>query len=193
MTNTPPTEGPGQSAKNSPSGGVERPRSEPTIEIIPPSLDSALRTAGVDPTDPSVTKTLQVSLSLMMASGSLPLPPPTILSDYEKAFPGLVAKITSWTDEQRAHRMALENQVTNGSESRMNRGQIIAACVAGWGITLAALVGIFGNPYVASIVAIVSIGGPAAAVYLARGNPVPAARQIGAGRQPTAQESRPAK
>jgi uncharacterized membrane protein len=114
---------------------------------------------------------------MMMASGSLPLPPPAVLSDYNEAFPGLVEKIVDWTEEQRQHRMRLENQVTAGTENRMNRGQLIAASVAIIGLGLAALVGIVGNPYVAMVIAVVSIGGPTAAVYLARGGVTPTPRQ----------------
>jgi uncharacterized membrane protein len=106
---------------------------------------------------------------MMMARGSLPLPPPALLSDYNKVVPGLVEKIVQWTGEQREHRMKLETLVTTGAESRMNRGQLIASGVAIVGLILAALEGIVGNPYVATVIAIVCVGGPTAAVYLARG------------------------
>jgi uncharacterized membrane protein len=104
----------------------------------------------------------------MMFSGSLPLPPPSVLAEYNAAYPGLVDKIVEWTEIQRQHRQALERQTAEGSERPMNRGQLIAATVAIWGLTLAAAVGIFGNPYVATVIAIVAIGGPTAALLLAR-------------------------
>jgi uncharacterized membrane protein len=104
----------------------------------------------------------------MTARGSLPLPPPALLSEYDRAFPGLVQKIIEWTEEQRKHRHKLEDKVTTGSEKRMDRGQIIAGVVAVWGLTLAAICAIFGNPYAAGVIAIVAIGGPTAAIFLAR-------------------------
>lgn len=152
---------------------TEKPKPTSPSELLPPSLDKALRTAGVNPQDPDVTKTLEISLNMMMARGSLPLPPAAVLSDYNEEFPGLVDKIVQWTDDQRQHRMTLEMRTTIGAEKRMDRGQLIAAGVAGMGLCLAALVGVIGNPYVASVIAIVSIGGPTAAVYLARGSATP--------------------
>src|ERR1700687_2443687 len=134
----------------------------PQLEIIPPALDGALRSAGVNTQNPEVTRAIEVSLSLMVATGSLPVPPASILTEYEQAFPGLGTKIVSWTEEQRKHRQSLEKQRTDGAERRMNRGQLIAAFVAIWGITLAAVVGIFGSLYVGIALAVVSIGGPTA-------------------------------
>lgn len=154
----------------------EKPKPTSPSEILPPSLDKALRTAGVNLQDPDVTKTLEISLKMMMARSSLPLPPPAVLSDYNKEFPGLVDKIVLWTEEQRQHRMILENQVTTRAENRMDRGQLIAAGVAVIGLCLAALVGIVGNPYVAAAIGVVSTGGPTAAVYLARGDMTPRLR-----------------
>jgi uncharacterized membrane protein len=133
-------------------------------EVIPPGLDTVLRTAGINPT-PEVTKAIEISL--MMFRGSLPLPPPPILSEYEKAFPGLTNKIIGWTEEQRTHRQALERQRTDGAERRMDRGQYIAAGVALWGLTMAALAGVWSAP-VGIVIAIVAIGGPTAAIWLAR-------------------------
>jgi hypothetical protein len=53
-------------------------------EIIPPALNTVLRTAGVDTQDPNVTKALEISL-IAMSGGPLPLPPAPILAEYEKA------------------------------------------------------------------------------------------------------------
>jgi|SRR5712691_2931250 len=108
----------------------------PSTEIIPPALDTALRTAGVDTRDPNVSKAIEISL--LMFSGSLPLPPPTVMAEYNSAFPGLVEKIVSWTEEQRQHRMRLERVRTEGSEARFDRGQWIAGAVALGGLALVA-------------------------------------------------------
>ena len=168
----------------------EKVKSDTPIEVLPPSLDKALRKAGINPSDPDVTKTLEISFSMLTASGSLPLPPPAILNDYNRAYPGLVDKIIGWTEEQRRHRMALENMVTNGAENRMNKGQLVGACVALIGLGLSALVGIIGNPYVAGVIAVVSIGGPTAAIYLARANPLPTFTRSRSGRSQTSSPPR---
>ena len=55
----------------------------------------------------------------------------------------------------------------------MNRGQVITAGMAGLGLVLSAVVGIWGNWFVASVLAIVAIGGPTAALYLASNNKLP--------------------
>jgi uncharacterized membrane protein len=157
------------SERDQPKKAVPLEQTNPTStlhpqEVIPPGLDSVLRTAGIDPT-PELTKAIEISL--MMFSGSLPLPPPPILAEYEKAFPGLVLKIIKWTEEQRSHRQALERQRTSGSENRMDRGQYIAGAVAIWGLTMAAVAGIW-STFVGVVIAIVAIGGPTAAIWLAR-------------------------
>jgi hypothetical protein len=50
----------------------------------------------------------------------------------------------------------------------MNLSQIFTATIALVALVLSAYEGQYGNPYVASVIATVGIGGPAAAVYLAR-------------------------
>lgn len=135
-------------------------------EIIPPGLDSALRASGIDPKDPTVTRALEISL--MMFSGSLPLAPPPILKEYQSIKPEIVDKLIEWTETQAAHRRDLERTRTERSENRFDRGQKIAAAVALGGLILAAAEGVFGNPWVAAVIAIVAIGGPTAAIIMAR-------------------------
>jgi uncharacterized membrane protein len=98
----------------------------------------------------------------MTVGGLLLLPPPRILAEYEKDFPGLVDRIIGWTEEQRKHRQSLERLQTEGSEKRMNRGQLIAGGLACWGLTMAVVAG------AGIAIAVVSIGGPTAAIWLAR-------------------------
>jgi hypothetical protein len=64
--------------------------------------------------------------------------------------------------------MELEALATSGSERRQNLGQILTFLLAALGLGLSALVGILGSPVVASVIAVVSVGGPAAAFVLAR-------------------------
>jgi hypothetical protein len=101
-------------------------------EIIPLELDTALRTAGVDTRDPKISKAVEMSLemSLMMYSGTLPLPPPPMLAAYNDAFPGVVEKIISWTDQQRDHRFNIERTRVVRSEDRLDRSQRNAFIIA---------------------------------------------------------------
>ena len=152
-------------------GGINSPSnlmhgSQQTSDILPsdigPGLRSALEEAGVDPADPSVSKVLEISL--MAFSGSLPLPPAMLLKEWEECYPGITKKLIEWTEQQASHRRALENS----EERRLLRGQLFAGVVAFGGLCLATVCGIFGSPVVASIIAVVSVGGPTAAVLIAQ-------------------------
>jgi hypothetical protein len=50
------------------------------VEILPPGLNSALRTAGIDPTNPEIFRAVEISLTTMF-SGALPIAPPQILNE----------------------------------------------------------------------------------------------------------------
>ena len=134
-------------------------------DIVSPALESILRNAGVDPTDPNVSKALEVSLT-MMFSGSLPLAPPPILKEYGNIRPELIDKLIEWTEQQSAHRRKLERLRTEGSERRLNRSQWIGAAVALGGLGLAAIVGSYSASTAIAIV-LVAVGGPTAAIWLA--------------------------
>ena len=151
-----------------PESSNERTDSKQVPEVLPPALEGALETAGLDVSNPDVTRAVQVSAGFFVARGSLPIMPPEILGEYERRFPGLGRKLIDWTEEQRNHRQSLERLRTEGSERRMDRGQLIAGGAALWGLTIAGAVAIFGNPWTATVIAIVAIGGPTAAVWLAR-------------------------
>lgn len=147
-----------------PTTNEAAPKEPPAIspEIIPPQVQSALRTLGVDPSAPNIIAAVEFS---MMFGG--PIPPPSLLAEYNKVIPGLAEKIVGWTEQQRDHRQGLERQQVAASQQRLGRGQIIGGGVAFFGLALAAIVGIFGNPWTAGIIAIVSVGGPTAAVAMA--------------------------
>src|ERR1700730_13661720 len=133
-------------------------------EIVPSVLESTLRNVGVDPNDPNVSKALAISLT-MMFSGSLPLAPPPILKEYGNIRPELIDKLVEWTEQQSAHRREMERLRTKGSETRLNRSQWIGGAVALGGLTLAAIVA--SHTAAAIFIAVVSVGGPTAAIWLA--------------------------
>src|SRR4051794_27951733 len=106
MTNPPPP--PEKESSQQPTA----PAPSASAEIISPGLDTVLRKAGIDTRDPKVTKAIEITQTQMILSGSLPLPPPIVLEEYNAAFPGLVEQIVVWTEEQRRHRMKLERERT---------------------------------------------------------------------------------
>jgi uncharacterized membrane protein len=147
-------------------------------EINPESdrlLESILRSSGIDPRNPQVSRALEISLSTMMFSGSLPLVPPPILQEYGNIRPELVDKLIDWTEKQATHRRELERLRTEGSEKRLNRSQWIGAIVAVTGLALSAIVA--NHSATAIAIALVAIGGPTAAIWLAhntrRSSPAP--------------------
>ena len=149
-----------------PSKPAEAAVQPPRQEIVPPALESALRSIGVDPRDPNVSKALIEISATMMFSGSLPLAPPQILKEYGNIRPELIDKLIEWTEQQSAHRRNLETLRTEGSERRMYRAQYIGAAVALGGLSLAAYVAHY-SAAAAIAIALVSVGGPTAAIWLA--------------------------
>jgi uncharacterized membrane protein len=166
-------------SKGNGNGEKPRPPSKPTEgiaepprnEIIPPALESALKSSGVDLKDPNVFRALEISLT-MMFTGSLPLPPPAILKEYGNIRPELVDMLVKLTEEQSVHRRDMERKRTEGSETRLNRSQWIGATVALGGLALAAVVSP-SNTIASVVLAIAGVGGPTAAIWLARNMKTP--------------------
>jgi uncharacterized membrane protein len=95
------------------------------------------------------------------------LPPVDDFNSYEKAIPGTAEYIMKAADEQRRHRLAIESQQVARSERRRDIGQYISGLLAFVGLGGAIALGLFGNPWVAAILATIAVGGPLAAQTLA--------------------------
>jgi len=149
----------------SPSKPADAPPEPLPQEIFPTALESALRSFGIDPNDPKVSKALGISLT-MMFSGALPWAPPPILKEYGNIRPDLIDKLIKLTEEQSAHRCDMELRRTVGSETRLNRSQWIGAVVAGGGLVLSAIAAYY-NTAAAIVIAVVGVGDPTAAIWLA--------------------------
>ncbi len=91
-----------------------------------------------------------------------------MFSEYERSFPGIGQEIIGWIKGEQAHRHQLEAEAMRGNERRMDRGQRSGLVVATMGIAASAAVGLFGNPWVAGVIAVVTVGGPPAALALAK-------------------------
>jgi uncharacterized membrane protein len=135
------------------------------IEAIPPELVTALKDAGLNPAQPEVKSTLEITM--LMARGSLPLPPPQILNEYEKLIPGFSRELLEMTKLQGEHRRTSDTERLKRDERRKDRGQVIALVVALAGLALAAAEGAWGNGWVACLIAVVGVGGPLAAIKIA--------------------------
>jgi Flp pilus assembly CpaE family ATPase len=53
------------------------------------------------------------------------LPPPEVLTEYDRRFPGLGREIVSWTSTQVRHRQRLESTAVNAAIRQAQRGQAI--------------------------------------------------------------------
>ena len=135
---------------------------EPTL---PADIGQTLRAAGLDPSDPNFIRVLAISLKFF--SGQHALPPAEHVAPWEELYPGISAKIVQWTEEQGAHRRALEKERTNRAEERMDRSQRNALIVAIVGLILAAIVGVTGSAFAAAAIALFAVGGPATTLALA--------------------------
>lgn len=96
------------------------------------------------------------------------LPPAGDIRKYEKALPGSGDYIMKAADEQRVHRLALEGIIVKGIESRRSRALWTSFILSMAGLIGATAIGIFGNPWVAGLLALVSVGGPLAAQTMAQ-------------------------
>ena len=141
---------------------------------LPPSLVKILRDQGIDPRDPEVSKVLEITFTSI--SGSSSLPPAVLLEQWERLYPGITAKFVEWTEAQSSHRRALETERSQRSEARQDKSQIIFGITAVTGLFLSAAVGVWGHWFVATVIAIVSVGGPTAATALANRGHNPASR-----------------
>jgi len=135
-------------------------------QVVPAVIEEVLRSAGIEPSDPRFTRALEVSLKLV--SGSLPLPPAEYIEPWEKIIPGTGAKIVEWTEKQGDHRRRLEVFRSEQTERRLDRGQLIAAAVAMFGLFLSAYVAVNNGPAIVALgLALFSIGGPTACLIIA--------------------------
>ena len=67
------------------------------IEVLPPEALEKLKELGIDPNDPKVRSVVGVTISSAYFG---PIPPPSMLAEYEKVRPGIVDKIVEWNDMQ---------------------------------------------------------------------------------------------
>lgn len=100
-----------------------------------------------------------------------PLLPPRLLKEYDEVVPGLAVKLVEWTEAESDHRRNMEKLAFDATRSLQGKGQWFGLTVSILGLCLAALIVLLSptkwSALVAIVVAIVSVGGPFAARFLA--------------------------
>lgn len=113
----------------------------------------------------------EAAWSLRFEGFASPLLPPEVLERYGNAIPGLDRKLVEWSEEETKHRRSLEREAFEETKALRNRSSWAGPVVAVVGLLISALVIVSTNSapgaVVASIIAIVSVGGPFAARVLA--------------------------
>jgi len=130
----------------------------PSEEIIPPELQKLDK-----------PELVQILVKLMRFQGPLQYPPAEIVEGWERFFPGIFRKLVEQSELQTKHRQKLEIQRAQRAEARADTGQILMFTIAIVGLCASAVVGIYGSAFVGCVLAVVSVGGPAAATAIANG------------------------
>ena len=110
----------------------------------------------------------QIFLTNLNCTGSGPLPSAAALREYEQIAHGLPGRIADQFIAQGGHRRELEKKEADSGARRRDKGQTRAFWLALSGMAATTVLGVWGNPVLAGVVVIASVGGPAAAFVLAR-------------------------
>ena len=137
-----------------------------TAAADPAVLDALQRLLQPDDSEDSETRRALIR-QIQTVAYQGPIPPPEMLADYDNMVPGLADRIVRKWEEQQEHRQKLERTAVERDEERMDRSQKYALAVALAGLGMAAALGLAGaNPWIAGVIAVVAVGGPASAVLI---------------------------
>jgi uncharacterized membrane protein len=127
-----------------------------------------LQQLGLDAGSPHAVAEAMELLSTVTMSRS-PYPSAEMLAGYEQFRNGFSERIIDKIDAQTLHRQRLEETRVLKDERRRDRSQIFGFITSIAGLIVSALIALQGGSFlVASIIAIVAVGGPSAANVLAR-------------------------
>lgn len=87
-------------------------------------------------------------------SFSGPLPHPEILKKFDDVVPGAAERIIKMAEEQSAHRKDLERKVIESDIARSRWGQILGFFIAIIGLSVSAIVSIYGSPFAGGIIGV---------------------------------------
>ena len=74
-----------------------------------------------------------------------PIPPPTILAEYDRIFPGAAERIVKMAENQSAHRIELEKAVIHSNNRKSQLGQVFAFVIAIAAIIAGSIVAMIGK------------------------------------------------
>jgi len=116
-TESPPAESRGEDEKSataSPAADADDPDASPAEADIMEAMRAFMDEAGFKD-DPRARVILQAVRTSTFHQG--PIPPAETLRAYDAVVPGLAQQIVAAWNEQRAHRLALEKDLTRGVEA----------------------------------------------------------------------------
>jgi uncharacterized membrane protein len=148
--------------------------SNPTDDGVD-GLPDALSRLDWDAIPKEQREILQTVLHAQIETIRSPLLPPRLLKEYDEAVPGLATKLVEWTEAEANHRHQMERHAFEVTRAFQVRGQWFGLAVSVFGLSLSAFMVYFSAgteaagpaAWVATVVAIVSVGGPFAARLLA--------------------------
>ena len=95
-----------------------------------------------------------VTIRGVSRSFSGPIPPPQILEQYDLILPGAAERILKMAEDQSSHRRSLEKQIVQAEIRQVRLGQILGFIIAIFGLTVSALIAIFGSAVAGGIIGI---------------------------------------
>lgn len=91
-------------------------------------------------------------------SFSGPLPHPGILKQFDDVVPGAAERIIKMAENQSEHRRNLEKSVIDSDIKRSKYGQVLGFIIAGIGLVITAVIGVWGNPIVSGLLGFTTLG-----------------------------------
>lgn len=115
-------------------------------------------------------------VSVQVASGfSGPIPPPNLLQEYDKAFPGSAERIVKMAEVEQAHRHAREHaeaelqiSIHNGIKLETTLGQFFALIIGVVAIIAGTIAGVHGAQFVGTVIGGGGVGGLVTAFIVGR-------------------------
>ncbi|MEZ4104536.1 MAG: DUF2335 domain-containing protein [Candidatus Paceibacterota bacterium] len=123
-------------------------KNQKTVRSLPHSFNNSPNERGV-----------VVHKQHVRHSFSGPLPHPDVLHRFEEVSPGAAERIIKMAEEQSSHRRNLEKKVIESDIYRSKWGQILGFIIAIVGLSVSAVIGVFGNPVAGSIMGTGTVAG----------------------------------
>lgn len=117
----------------------------------------------------------ELTVQLSEARFSGPIPPPSMLAQYDDIAPGLALRLVGHAEAEAQHRRSLENRMVEAriAESKANfaearRGQVFALVITMSALMAGSYVAVSGAPWAGGILGVAGIGGIVTTFILGR-------------------------